>query len=75
MATLTLESERASYNWSALEKELAVWLPGFAPASSAESKRTYHLAPFEQDQQIPLLQKLQSLLTQEDVHFYIDLKP
>ncbi|MEN8257274.1 MAG: hypothetical protein ABFS09_05365 [Thermodesulfobacteriota bacterium] len=75
MALLTLGSDQTLDNWSALEDKLANWLPGLAPASQTKDTRTYRLDFPEQDQPIPLLQKLQSLLAEENVHFFIDLKP
>ncbi len=74
MALLTLEADQSPCPWPTIEQRLASWLPGLEIISSSEAKRSYQLSLPDQDQPIPLLIGLQTLLAHEGVHFFIDLK-
>lgn len=74
MALLTLEAEQAPFHWSAVEKKLVCWRVDTELVTEAEGKRTYRLN-LPDHGHIALFGELQSLLGQEGVHFFIDLKP
>lgn len=71
MPLLTLESDQSSWHWPAIEQKLANLLANLEIVSQAENKRTYQFTLADHEQPIPLFKELQTLLMDENVHFFI----
>lgn len=74
MALLTLQRESAASSWPDLEEKLAGWGAEMALVEQSQESRTYQGDLAQQGQLLPTLMALQTLLTGQEVHFFLDLK-
>ncbi len=74
MALLTLQREAAASSWPDLEEKLARWGAELTLVEQSAESRTYQGDLASQGQPLTILMELQTLLADQEVHFFLDLK-